>query len=103
PLVSADYYNKNLYQGGKGLFPVPLRETYQPPPNEDPLKPVYNGMPQLLLREGQFPNMDAYPIFGALFKDKGQLAFLNDLPVRRYFPVPRTQWRPEPGRDLELA
>src|SRR5262249_38027784 len=54
-------------------------------------------------RGEQFPGADAFPIFGQLFKDKDQLAFLKDLPVHRYFAVPRAQWHPEPGRVFELA
>jgi hypothetical protein len=103
PLVSADYYNKNLYRGGKGLFPVPLKETYTPPPTEEPRQPAFTGDYQVLLRAEQFPTSDALPIFGPLFKEKEQLAFLKDLPVRRYFAVPRAQWHPEPGRVFELA
>jgi Aerotolerance regulator N-terminal len=103
PQVAADYYNKNLYRDGKGLFPVPLAETFTPPANEEPRKPAFTGDPQMLLRSEQFPTMDAFPIFGQLFKDKEQLAFLKDLPVRRYFAVPRAQWHPEPGRVFELA
>jgi len=103
PQVSADYYNKNLYRGGKGLFPVPLADTYTPPAGEEPRQPAYTGYMQVLLRGEQFRNNDAFPIFGQVFKDKEQLAFLKDLPVRRYFAVPRAQWHPEPGRVFELA
>src|SRR5439155_18626781 len=30
PLVSAKLYNRNLYNEGQGLFPVPLKETNYP-------------------------------------------------------------------------
>ncbi len=103
PQVSPDYYNKNLYRAGKGLFPVPLADTYTPPPSEEPRQPTFTGDFQVLLRGEQFPNEDAFPIFGQLFKEKEQQAFLKDLPVRRYFAVPRAQWHPEPGRVFELA
>jgi len=103
PQVSADYYNKSLYRGGKGVFPVPLAETYTPPASEEPRQPAFTGDYQVLLRGEQFQSNDAFPIFGQLFKDKEQLAFLKDLPVRRYFAVPRAQWHPEPGRVFELA
>jgi hypothetical protein len=103
PQVSADYYNKNLYRGGKGLFPVPLAETYTPPPTEEPRQPAFTGDYQVLLRGEQFPTSDALPIFGPLFKEKEQLDFLKDLPVYRYFAVPRGQWHPDPGRVFELA
>jgi hypothetical protein len=103
PQVSADYYNKNLWRGDKGIFPVPLADTYTPSPGEEPRKPAYTGDFQVLLRGEQFPTEDAFPIFGQLFKEKEQLAFLKDLPVHRYFKVPRAQWHPEPGRVFELA
>jgi Aerotolerance regulator N-terminal len=103
PQVSADYYNKSLYQGGKGLFPVPLKDTYAPPPNEEPRKPAFTGDPQVLLRGEAFAGGETLPIFGQLFKDKEQLVFLKDLPVARYYPVPRAGWHPELGRVVELA
>src|SRR5205807_5399973 len=83
--------------------PVPLAETYAPPAGEDPRMPAFTGDFQVLLRGEQFPGNDAFPIFGQVFKDKEQLAFLKDLPVHRHFPVPRARWHPEPGRVAELA
>lgn len=104
PQVSPKYYNKELYKDGAGLFPVPLKETYNPPPSEDPRKVEYTGFPQVLLREEQFGDLDRYPIFGALFnKDSKQKNVLKDLPVKRYFQVPRAQWKYEQGKVFELA
>jgi len=103
PLVSAKAYNKDLYKDGKGLFPAPLKETYFPAPNEEPLKPEYTGEPMLILREDQIPDFDNYPIFGQMFKDRVQREFLKDLPIRRYFQAPRASWQVEPGRVFELA
>jgi hypothetical protein len=103
PQVSANYYNKKLYAGGKGVFPVPLRDTYHPPANEDALKPEVTGDDHILLRDELFPSIETFPIFGAVFKDREQRYFLKNLPIKRYFPVPRSQWRPEPGRVDELA
>ena len=103
PLVSANYYNKELYQGGKGLFPVPIKETYFPAGGEEELKKEVTGDDHLLLRDDLFPNLDAFPVFGQVFRDPEQRYFLKNLPIRRYFPVPRTQWSPEPGRVDELA
>ncbi len=101
PLVNTAYYNKNLYKGGTGLFPAPLKETYFPPANEESLKPQYTGDQQLLLREDG--RLEALPIFGAVFKDETQKVRLKDLPIRRYFQVPRAEWHPEPGKVSELA
>lgn len=103
PLVSANYYNKELHQGGKGFFPVPLKDTYFPAGGEEELKKEVTGDDHLLLRDDLFPNIDAFPVFGQVFRDPEQRYFLKNLPIRRYFPVPRAQWSPEPGRVDELA
>ena len=34
-----------LYKDGQGVFPAPLKETYFPAPNEEPLRPEYTGEP----------------------------------------------------------
>jgi hypothetical protein len=103
PAVSSRYYNKELYKEGKGIFPVPLRETYYPPPNDEPLPPKASDTPQLLLRDEQYPDPRAYPIFGAMFEKPEHREPLKDLPIRRYFQVPRGSWKPEPGKVVELA
>ncbi|MCI0639991.1 MAG: BatA domain-containing protein [Gemmataceae bacterium] len=103
PQVNPNYYNKNLYKDGKGLFPVPLKETYFPSASEEPLKPEYTGHPQVLLRDKLFPTLDAFPIFGAVFKEEKQRGRLKDLPIKRYYQVPRSEWLSEPGRVFELA
>lgn len=103
PLVDAHWYAKNLYENGKGLFPAPLKEPYFPAPTAPELAPEYTGDYHLLLREDLYPTTESYPIFGPVFKDKGQREHLKDLPVRRYFQVPRADWRSEPGRSFELA
>jgi len=104
PQVSAKYYNQNLYKEGAGLFPVPLKDTFYPPPSDEPRKVDYTGFPQVILREEQFGDIERMPIFGALFnKDSKQRNNLKDLPIRRYFQVPRAQWKMEPGRVFELA
>ena len=103
PLVNPTFYNKSLYRNGKGIFPVPLKESYYPPPNDEPLKPQYTGDYQVLLREDTFGRLDALPIFGAVFKDETQKIRLKDLPIKRYYQVPRSGWHPEPGKVFELA
>jgi hypothetical protein len=103
PLVSADYYNKQLYKKGKGVFPVPLRETYYPPPNEDMRHQEYTDDYQVLLRDDSYPNIETFPIFGPVLKDGSFRKYLKDLPVKRYFQVPRSEWRPEKGQVEELA
>ena len=104
PLVSAKLYNKALYREGNGLFPAPLKETYFPAPNEEPLDPQYNkDEPQLLLREDLLGEGERYPIFGPIFKDPGQRETLKDLRIKRYYQVPRANWHVEPGKVFEIA
>ncbi len=103
PNVNAAYYNKNLFKGGKGVFPVPLEATSFPPPSEKELAEEGKDDFDVLLRDDLFPEPSRYPIFGQVFDDPRQLALLKQLPIRRYFKVPRADWRPEPGRSFELA
>jgi hypothetical protein len=104
PLVNPTAYNKNLYKGGKGVFPVPLKEVFFPPPDQDPLPEQFTEWPRLLLREDQFPDINTYPIFGpAGFDLPIAKARLGGLSIYRYFQVPRAAWRPEPGKVFELA
>ncbi len=92
-----------LYKEGKGIFPVPLRSTYYPPSIEEPLRPEVTGLPQLLLRDDTFPTIENYPIFGKVFRENETRKFLNDIPIKRYFQVPRGDWKKEPGKVEELA
>ena len=107
PDVVADYYNKDLYRGGQGVFPVPLRTTFFPPSSEPPRETPFTGDYQLRVRTDLFGNspdsLKDVPIFGAIFPETKALDFLKDLPIRRYFPVPRGEWKAEPGRVFELA
>jgi hypothetical protein len=103
PLVSAKLYNKALYREGAGLFPAPLRETYFPPPNEEPLDLPFSDDPQLLLREDLHGEGERYPIFGPILKYPGQKDTLKDLRIKRYFQIPRANWQIEPGKIFEIA
>jgi hypothetical protein len=104
PQVIAEAYNKDLYRGGQGVFPVPLKDTYFPPPNQDPLPESDGDTPRLLLRTDQMPDLANYPIFGPAGFEQTQAKFvLRTLTVGRYFQVPRAEWHPEPGKVFELA
>jgi hypothetical protein len=104
PLVSPEFYNKKLYAQGKGIFPAPIEGSYYPPSNEDPRKPEYGGNDyQVLLRDNNYADLDLYPIFGPIFKEPKFKDVLKDLPVRRYFRVPRSEWKKEPGKIEELV
>jgi hypothetical protein len=107
PQVKADFYNKKLYQGGRGVFPVPLRSSFVPPNTEEPRKGEYTGDYQLRVRSDKYgtsaESLRQVPIFGDVFREAKQLSFLKDLNIGRWFPVPRSEWKPEPGRVFELA
>jgi hypothetical protein len=107
PNVSAPAYTRDLYKNGQGVFPVPLRTTFFPPPNEELRKTPYTGDFQLRVRDDQFggtaEGLRQVPILGEVFRQKSLLDFLKDLPIRRYFQVPRSEWTVEPGKVFELA
>jgi hypothetical protein len=107
PKVTANYYNQELYRDGKGVFPVPLRSTYSPPPNEEPRQPELGGDYQLRVRIDLFGNtvdsLRQVPIFGDVFHETKVLGFLKDLTIGRWWPVPRAEWKQEPGKVFELA
>jgi hypothetical protein len=102
PLVSASYYNRNLYAKGKGLFPVPLADQYFPLDNA-PERAADFSQEQILLRDEAFSNNFKFPIFGQVFRQKGDREVLRFLPIKRYWPVPRDLWQPTPGQTEELA
>jgi hypothetical protein len=91
-LVRADQYNKELYRDGKGIFPVPLADRPSP---ELPL-----DLTDLQLKI--FVRNEANPIFFDVWQPKLR-TFFDFLPIRRYYPVPRRNWHPEPGRVEELV
>ena len=104
PQVNAAAYNKNLYKAGKGVFPAPLKESYFPPANQDPLPETFSETPRILLRQDKFPDMATYPIFGpAEFGQSLAQQLLGGLSIFRYFQVQRAEWHPEAGKVSELA
>jgi Aerotolerance regulator N-terminal len=103
PTVDTAYYNKELYKAGNGVFPVPLKTTYYPGPNEPEIPTKKDSDTyQLITRDEKFPK-GGLPIFGAMFEEPKQREPLSDLPIHRYFKVDRGLWKPEPGRVFELA
>src|SRR6266851_2442087 len=91
-LVRADQYNKELYRDGKGVSPVLLADRPSPEREWDPL----DMQPKIYVRN------EAHPIFAEVWQPKFRSIF-NFLPIKRYYPVPRRNWQPEPGRVEELA
>jgi hypothetical protein len=95
--VRPDFYNAKLYAKGKGLFPAPLADRPFPPVSDPDLEPnLFDGQPKIFLRD------PTNPIFADVWQEKARAIF-NFLPIKRYFPVPRRQWSPEPGRVEELV
>jgi hypothetical protein len=91
-LVRPDQYNKELYRDGKGIFPVPLAD--RPSPELEP------NLADLQLKI--FVRNETNPIFFDVWQPKLR-TFFDFLPIRRYYPVPRRIWHPEPGRVEELV
>ena len=91
-LVRADQYNKELYRDGKGVFPVLLADRPSPelPSNLDDLQRKI------------FVRNETNPIFAEVWQPKLR-TFFDFLPIRRYYPVPRRNWHPDPGRVEELV
>jgi len=95
--VNADFYNKKLYAGGKGIFPVPLAD--QPSKAltdeekaEKQLQNLVEPRMQIYIRN------DSHPLVAELYKYRNFLTFLN---IDRYHPVPRLKMKLEPGRKFE--
>jgi hypothetical protein len=97
--VNPDYYNKKLYAGGQGLFPAPLADRPSPQLSEEEQR---ERQSQNLLdpREQIFIRNEKDPIFADVWKYRSFFQFLT---IDRYFPVPRSKWRPPAGRVEELV
>ena len=95
--VNADVYNKSLWAGGKGIFPVPLADRFRPASTEPELEPnLFDGQLKLFVRN------DTHPVFADVWDPHVRTIF-NFLPIKRYFPVNRRIWNPEPGQVEELV
>ncbi|MBI1831791.1 MAG: hypothetical protein HYR84_10110, partial [Planctomycetes bacterium] len=103
PRVDAPRYNATLYRDGKGIFPVPLAPAYHPAAAQKPREETPGNVDQLLLRDDLFPELDRYPILGAVFSERQSRDVLKHLTIGRYFQVPRRTWKKTPGRSFELA
>ena len=99
--IDAANYNRFLFKDGKGVFPAPLKLLPNPKNEDPPLEPRGSETSQLIVREENWPDPQLVPIFGKT--EKKYWDFFRDLPMRRYWPVARSQWKPEPGRVFELA
>ncbi|HEV8060687.1 MAG TPA: BatA domain-containing protein [Gemmataceae bacterium] len=95
--VNAEAYNKSLWAGGKGLFPVPLADKFRPTSTEPEMEPnLFDGQLKLFVRD------ETNPVFADVWDPHVRTIF-NFLPIKRYFPVNRRIWNPEPGQVEELV
>jgi hypothetical protein len=101
-VLSKDY-NRLLYKDGNGVFPAPLKSAFFPKVDDPPLPPKGGDTFQMIVRDEKFPDPRLVPIFGAIFEEPKQREPLRNLPMHRYWPIARNQWKPEPGRVVELA
>jgi hypothetical protein len=95
--VNADFYNKKLYAGGKGIFPVPLADQASKAMTDEEkaekqLQNLVEPRMQVYIRT------DSHPLVAELYKFRNFLTFLN---IDRYHPVPRLKMKPEAGRKFE--
>lgn len=102
--VKADFYNAQLYNEGKGLFPVPLADKATPELTEADHKAREernNGepQPQFFL---QPQRSKSHKIFSDITRLFGEKEFFKFMFVDRHHPVPREKWSPTPGVSEEL-
>src|SRR5262249_58594527 len=92
PRVDPNFYNKNLYAAGQGWFPAPLADRANPSVNDPEMEPnLLDGSMKIFIRS------EAHPVVAEIAHEKLRSVF-KFLPIRRYWPVPRREWRFEPGK-----
>jgi hypothetical protein len=96
--VNPAFYNRELYDKGKGLFPVLLADQPSKTLSEED-KQAKQLQNVLEPRLQAFVRSDSHPVVAELHKFRNFLTYLN---VDRYFPVRRRDWQPEEGRVEEL-
>lgn len=97
PNVNPDFYNKDLYAEGKGIFPVPLADRPNPPLSEAEYEPnLLDSQPKVFFRR------ELHPLVARIAQARVRPIF-NFLPIRRYYPVPRARWNADPTKVEELV
>lgn len=95
--VNAEHYTKRLYADGKGIFPAPLADRPYPGLSDPALEPnLLDNQYKVFLRD------DNHPLVAKLAPPKVR-TLLKFLSIKRYYPVPRAKWAPEPGRVEEVV
>jgi hypothetical protein len=103
--VKPDWYNKELYAEGKGIFPVPLadRPTAELTEKDREAREELNRLdgPQLRFHLRKKPN--EHRLFAdEILRRFGETEYFKFMYVDRHFPVPRERWSPQPGVTEEL-
>lgn len=102
--VNAEFYNKNLYANGTGLFPAPLAERPSPAPTKDE---VLERMAARLTTDAPLTVIlrdETHPLFRDMREPLYQtVVFRYHLDIDQHFPIVRARWAPAPGRVRELA
>jgi len=99
--VNAEFYNRKLYNNGAGVFPVPLadrptQELTQEERDTRLIRNLQDPQSQLLVRNAE------QPIFAGVWHENLRSIF-NFLNIDRYWPVPRSRWKPVPGVTEEVV
>jgi hypothetical protein len=95
--VSPEFYNTRLYNDGKGLFPCPLADRPFPALSDDEFQPEFSpDQFQAFLHRDKYK----HPIFASV---SDFLAIYKVLTIKRYFPVPRGQWKRGPDTEELLT
>jgi len=91
PEVSKDFYNRNLYKGGKGLFPVELTEVVSANLDGLDIRAEDKQSQDLILRERLFTDLDSYPIFGKMLRDGMNRRNFENINISKYYRVKRPE------------
>jgi hypothetical protein len=86
PHVDLSFYNNRLYQGGEGLFPLPLaREDFLPPQ-------VMENVPDIQVTD--------HPVFSVFLGERNP--FIRLITVESYL-RPAEDWKPDPESTVVVA
>lgn len=82
PNVKPDDYNKVLYRGGDGMFPVPLPDRYTEPPTDEQKNKVGRAFSKRVLTRD--PSVKGHPALVGLYtNDRG--GAVKDIEIEKYF------------------
>lgn len=95
PDVSKDFYNRTMYKGGRGIFPVELTDVVTAK-LDDPTAKEDEKQPQdLILRERLFTDLESYPVFGKMLRDGMNRRNFENVNISKYYRAKRPERRIE--------